>query len=225
MLEYIDMYIVGPGRPCDGTGEANDGVNLGAGLEVYKGKDDVHLQLRTLDFSANFDANQDASEINVDLSATGVAAGTYNNANVTVDIYGRVLDIEAGAAANVFVAYEVSEAESGTTSSSWQQKLRATFTAVSGTRYRIDFQYAMKTSPDYDIDGQVTINDTTVINTAHFKNTAIASPLWNDNTSGFYVSNTLDGTINVDIDYKVGYAPGGDQVYIGQARILVTKVP
>jgi hypothetical protein len=67
------------------SGEANDGVNLGTGSEVYSSKSGVHLQFRTLKQGANIALSQDANEITV--SAVGSAAKIpyfVNNADYVV---------------------------------------------------------------------------------------------------------------------------------------------
>jgi hypothetical protein len=101
MIKGILTYIIGRGRPGGGgtgTGEANVGNNVGTGLEVYQGKTGVTLNFRTLSPDAtDFDSAQNADDISIELSETGVTPGTYNNANVTVDIKGRVTNISAGA--------------------------------------------------------------------------------------------------------------------------------
>jgi hypothetical protein len=97
-------YIIGPGVTfAGGGGEANDGANLGTGFEVYANKTGVTLNFRTISPEAsNFDTTQTATEIEFDLTDTGVTPGTYTNATVTVDAKGRVTNIVAGTPLEVY---------------------------------------------------------------------------------------------------------------------------
>lgn len=125
---------------------------------------------------------------------------------------------------NLPVAYVnsgASEAESSTTSSSFQQKLRVTFTATSGVRYLIMWYFELGKAADEDCEGRVQLNDTTTICTPYFKNLPYATR-YNDGCGGFYLSSSLSGTVNVDADYRAAYGAGS--AYIRAARLSVYRV-
>jgi hypothetical protein len=123
-----------------------------------------------------------------------------------------------------YIAYAVDESQTNITTETWQQKLRCTFTATAGVRYRIDFYFELNAYQDEDVEAQVQINDAAVIPTIaehHFKSSPYSS-LWNCGDGGFFVTDALSGTVNVDIDFQNGY--GTHTKSIRRARILVTRV-
>lgn len=128
---------------------------------------------------------------------------------------------EPGPGSYPFIASGTAEGESYTTSATFQQKLRVTFTATTGTRYLIQWYFEMYAYDDEDCEVQVELNDTTQIGFAHFKNLPYAAR-WAQCNGGMYFSTTLNGTINVDIDWRNGYGSGNKG--IRRARIFVTRV-
>jgi hypothetical protein len=99
MIAFSDLYIIGPPGidGGGGGGEANDGANVGTGLEVYKDKSGVTLRFRTLVFTSEFDVTQNADDLDIDLSNTGVVGGTYINPTLSVSNKGRITVISSGA--------------------------------------------------------------------------------------------------------------------------------
>jgi hypothetical protein len=123
-----------------------------------------------------------------------------------------------------FIAYGVSESQSDITTETWTQKLRVTFDATLDVRYRIDFYFELNAYQDEDVEARVQINDAAVIPTIaehHFKSSQYSS-LWNCGDGGFFVTDALSGTVNIDIDFQNGY--GSNTKSIRRARILVTRV-
>lgn len=123
--------------------------------------------------------------------------------------------------AYVLVVEGSSEAESSTTSGTFQQKLRISFTATSGIRYLILWYFELGKGGDEDVEGRVQVNDTTVIAQPYFKNAPYATR-YNDGCSGNYVSSNLSGTVYVDIDYRNSY--GASSALIRYARLSVYRV-
>jgi hypothetical protein len=121
-----------------------------------------------------------------------------------------------------YIADAADETESSTTSSDWVQKVRCTFTATSGARYKIEWYFEQNSYMEEDIDSRVQINDTTTICEGHFKNFSAYTELWEENVGGFYITTGLSGTVNVDIDFKSGY--GTNAKKIRRARILITRI-
>jgi hypothetical protein len=120
-----------------------------------------------------------------------------------------------------YIASGVSEGESYTASSTWVQKLRVSFSATLGVRYLIQWYFEMWATSDEDAEVQVELNDTTQIAFSHFKNQPYADR-WAQCNGGLYFSTTLDGTTDIDIDYRNGYGAGNKG--IRRARIIVTRV-
>lgn len=69
--EYIEISASGTG-----SGEVNDGANLGAGNQVFAGKVGLNLQFRTLVAGSNVTINQTANEI--EISASTGSGGEIN---------------------------------------------------------------------------------------------------------------------------------------------------
>lgn len=150
-----------------GTGEANDGANLGTGLGVYSGKSGQTLQFNTLKSGSGISITQTGNEItitntaqggatgltsvglsspnstlsvsnspllangtiNVDLpTITGVSGSYVRPTNLTVDAYGRITAITAGAIIN----YNKYNTFAGNTGSATASSDTGTFT-FSGT--------------------------------------------------------------------------------------------
>lgn len=120
-----------------------------------------------------------------------------------------------------YVAHETLEPEQTVSVASWTQFLRCTFDAESGVRYKIEFYFEMKAPIDQDIDGRVQINDTDTICEACFKDLSAFADRWNDGTGGHYITSSLSGTVNVDVDFFNAY--GVDDKYARRIRILVTR--
>jgi hypothetical protein len=120
-----------------------------------------------------------------------------------------------------YIASGSDETETTFTTTDWTQKLRVSFSATLGVRYLIQWYFEMNAYTGEDIDARVQLNDTTDIAVVHFKSSDY-STLWNGGDGGMYFSDSLSGTIDVDIDYKNGY--GANDKKIRRARILVTRV-
>lgn len=120
-----------------------------------------------------------------------------------------------------YVAHNTAESQQSTSSATYVQMLRCTFTAETDVRYKIEFYFEMNAPVDEDADAQVQINDTDTICEACFKNFSPYTERWNDGTGGHYITDSLSGTVNVDIDFKSGYGAGTK--YIRRCRILVTR--
>jgi len=120
-----------------------------------------------------------------------------------------------------WVAEGTSEGESYSTNPVYIQKLRVSFSATLGVRYRIEWYFEIYSPADEDIVAQVELNDTTQIAKSWFRNGPYASR-WAQCNGGLYFSDTLSGTVTVDIDYQNAYGFGSKG--IRRARILVTRV-
>ena len=142
-----------------------------------------------------------------------------------LDLYQLLLDEEcAGQPAEMIYPYIVdgaSEGESYTTSVTFVQKLRVSFTAVLGVRYRIDYNLETFCQDEEDVKAQVQLNDSTDIGFHHFRNGPYADR-WSQMNSGFYISDALSGNIDVDIDWRNAYGSGAKG--IRRARVIVTRV-
>ena len=119
---------------------------------------------------------------------------------------------------NPYVNSGVSEAESSTTSGTYQTKLTVTQTYTSGVRYRIDYQFEIGATGDTDADYRVTIGGTTVME-GTFRNYPYATRRMA--ISGFYFSTSLSGSVSTVVQYAMGY---GGTAYIRRARVFVMRV-
>lgn len=120
-----------------------------------------------------------------------------------------------------FIAYGDSEAASYTTSASWQQKLRVSFTATLGVQYKITWYFEMYAVADEDVEVQVELDDTNQVAESKFRNPPFANR-WAQCNGGFYFADNLSGNVDVDIDYKSGFGVG--QKGIRRARLIITRV-
>jgi len=122
----------------------------------------------------------------------------------------------------VTVANEVSESESSTTSTSFQQKLRVTTPSLTnGLSYLIKWYCEIGAWADEDVEFRMQIDDTTTIATHSWKNNPYVTRYMP--CSGFYPSSALSGVINIDMDWNNDY--GFNPAYIRRARILVLQLP
>lgn len=128
----------------------------------------------------------------------------------------------SGGTGAVHVASGVSESESSTTSSSFQQKLRVTTPSLTnGLRYLIQWYCEIGKVADEDVEYQVQLNDTTTIATFAWKNHPYSTRY--TGCTGIYFSTTLSGVVNIDIDWSNEY--GFNPAYIRRARVIVLQVP
>lgn len=114
-----------------------------------------------------------------------------------------------------------SEADSNTTSGTFQQKLLVSFTATLGVRYHIHGYCEIFAQDDQDVEAELTIN-TVQYCFSHFKNPPYADR-WAQFNGAFYQDNTLNGNQDVRINWRNGYGAGAK--YIRRARILITQCP
>jgi hypothetical protein len=112
----------------------------------------------------------------------------------------------------------VSEAESSTTSGTYQNKLTVTPTFTSGVLYRIDYQFELGASADSDANARVQVGGTTVAEMV-FRNYPYAARY--ELQSGFYFASNLSGATAITVDYNMGY---GGTAYIRRARVMATRV-
>lgn len=138
------------------------------------------------------------------------AADTNNKKKITL---GSVLSA-------AYITDGASEGESSTTSGTFQQKLLVSFTATNGVRYKIDAYAECNAPADQDVEWQLTINGTEYCFGYHKSHSYAAT--WNKWNAGFYVSNSLSGTIDLKINWRNSY--GANAKIIRRARILVTQI-
>lgn len=124
-----------------------------------------------------------------------------------------------GTSGAVYVASGASEAESSTTSDTFQTKLTVSPTFTSGVRYRIDYQFELGVTGDSDNVYQVQVGGTPVCE-GTFKNYPYATRY--EQQAGFYYASDLSGTQDITIEYYLAY---GTTAYIRKARIFVTAYP
>jgi hypothetical protein len=124
-----------------------------------------------------------------------------------------------GGGGSTYFASGVSEAESSTTSGSYQNKLTVTPTFTNGVRYKIDYQFELGATGDSDTVYRVQVGGTTV-GEGVFKNYPYSTRY--EPQSGFYYATNLSGSQAITIDYYLTY---GTTAYIRRARIFVTAYP
>jgi len=112
-----------------------------------------------------------------------------------------------------------SDAESSTTSGTFQQKLRITTGSLPSGKYRIGWSYEWHKSGLTDFVSQVQVNDTTTIMSGYEEAPDAGSDQWFPR-SGFYYY-TGSGVLNIDLDYHDG---GADTAYIRRARLEIWRV-
>jgi len=173
-------------------GEKGD---TGAGSNIIVQKDDATIG--TVTDTLNFEG-------------TGVSSAVDEGANKTtvtiVPIFGSEFQ-------------EISsEAESSTTSSTYQQKLRMTTTNLPAGKYRIGWYFETRQSNDADaVEVQVDLNEGTIIaNVEHEPDDA--RDIWADN--GFTHQN-ISGVNTIDIDWR---QQRGSTAYIRRARLELWRV-
>lgn len=158
-----------------------------------------------------------ASRIGVDDSGFATASGS--------DLQALLADIDAnlgggGGGVTPYVADGESASQSSTTSGSLQQKLRVTTPSLTnGVNYGIFWYAELGATGDADAYMTVQLNDSVTLAECEFKNYPYATR--REPQSGFYVSDSLSGVQNIDIDYAMTY---GGTAYIRRARILVMRL-
>ena len=115
-----------------------------------------------------------------------------------------------------------SDAQSTTTSTTFQQKLRMTTGSLPSGTYRIAWYYEYHlTSTSYDQRGRVQINDTITIQEIREESQDSGSDQWYP-CGGFYY-HTGSGVLNIDIDFCRSSSEGGT-AYIRNARLEIWRV-
>jgi hypothetical protein len=111
------------------------------------------------------------------------------------------------------------DAESSTTSSTFQQKLRMTTSSLPSGTYRIGYSVEGRcNSTSVSLALQVQINDTTTIGEALVESQDVANY---DDYNGFYYF-TGSGVLNIDLDYRSSSA--GTTSFVRRARLEIWRV-
>lgn len=130
------------------------------------------------------------------------------------------VEIDSGSgAANV--ASGSSEGTSGTTSTDFQLKLRVTTPSlIDGVRYRIDWQVELGVTYDSEVTIEVYLGAIKIAGSG-FYNYPYDTTRYQQ-SSGFYISNTLSGIKNIDLTFSKMY---GGTAYARCARIIISTIP
>ena len=116
--------------------------------------------------------------------------------------------------------WATSEAQSTTTSTSWQQKLRYSLTGVPAGNYRIGYQWEWRrNATGNDFEASVQIDDTTTVASMNYESKYTNS--WHLD-QGFYIAVLTAGNHYIDIDYAGESA--SNTSYIRAARIECYRV-
>jgi len=116
--------------------------------------------------------------------------------------------------------WATSEAQSTTTSTSWQQKLRYSLTGVPAGNYRIGYQWEWRrNATGNDFEARVQIDDTTTVASMNYESKDTNS--WHLD-QGFYIAVLTAGNHYIDIDYAGESA--SNTSYIRAARIECYRV-
>ena len=111
------------------------------------------------------------------------------------------------------------DAESSTTSSTFQQKLRMTTSSLPSGTYRIGYSVEGRCNSTYvALALRVQINDTTTIGEALVESQDVSNY---DDYSGFYYY-TGSGVLNIDFDYCS--SSGGTTSFTRRARLEIWRV-
>lgn len=224
--------------PSGGTDSNAIHKNVAAEISTITEKTSlVGADLFVIEDSAASNAKKRVQATNLPPDSTAIHKATAAEISAmtekTVPVNADLFVIEDSAASNAkkklqignlpmaYIASGASESESSTTSSSFQQKLSVTFTATSGIRYVIFYSMEIGKAADEDVEGRMQLNDTTTIAQPYYKNPPYATR-YAGVEGGHYVSDSLSGTINVDMDWRNAYGSGA--AYIRRARIVVLKV-
>lgn len=213
--------VVGPASSVDNTVVRFDGTTgklIQGGTNAPQYDDSGNLWLRAASELRFYDSDNSNY---VGFEAPALSANTVY-VLPSADGTAQQHQVTDGSANLSWVSHYVnsgtSEAESSTTSGTYQTKLTVTQTYTSGVRYRIDYQFEIGATGDADADYRVTVGGTTVME-GIFRNYPYATRYMA--VSGFYFSTTLSGSVSTLVQYNMGY---GGTAYIRRARVLVARV-
>jgi len=89
----LNPSISGSGGGGGGSGEANTGASLGDGVSVFKQKEDVQLQFKTLKAGPGIEINQDDSLTVLEITSSMTLTSSNGNSFVLGVTDGGILTI------------------------------------------------------------------------------------------------------------------------------------
>ena len=89
----LNPSISGSGGGGGGSGEANTGTNLGDGVSVFKQKEDVQLQFKTLKGGPGIEINQDDDTTIIEITSSMTLTSSNGNTFVLGVTDGGILTV------------------------------------------------------------------------------------------------------------------------------------